>query len=191
MRDLGALSDLPVDLPHNIMSAIQGAIPAADTAMGVGAGEIVSKVTLNVGTIEGGLEVNMVPSACRFEADIRLPPGMAYETVMAEVKKILARYPDAEVEEINFDPPSYCDPHGEMMEIVQRNVEALVGYRPSPIVGLGGTHARLWRYKNIPAYVYGVFPHGMGSADEHVAIDEFLHVVRTHVLSAYDYLMRG
>jgi succinyl-diaminopimelate desuccinylase len=30
----------------------------------------------------------------------------------------------------------------------------------------------------------------MGSHDEHVAIEEFLHVVRTHVLSAYDFLAR-
>jgi succinyl-diaminopimelate desuccinylase len=40
----------------------------------------------------------------------------------------------------------------------------------------------------VPAYVYGPYPHGMGSHDEYVAIEEFLHVVRTHVLSAYDYL---
>ena len=27
----------------------------------------------------------------------------------------------------------------------------------------------------------------MGSWDEHVEIEDFLHVVRTHVISAYDY----
>jgi succinyl-diaminopimelate desuccinylase len=30
----------------------------------------------------------------------------------------------------------------------------------------------------------------MGSYDEHVEVEEFLHVVRTHVLSAYQYLTR-
>ena len=45
------------------------------------------------------------------------------------------------------------------------------------------------RYENIPAYVYGPFPTGMGSFDENVPLEDFLHVVRTHVLSAYDYLM--
>jgi succinyl-diaminopimelate desuccinylase len=30
----------------------------------------------------------------------------------------------------------------------------------------------------------------MGSFDEHVTIDDFLHVVRCHVLSAYDYMAR-
>ncbi len=78
-----------------------------------------------------------------------------------------------------------------MVEIIQNNVEALKGFRPRPVVSLGGTDARLWRYRDIPAYVYGVCPHGMGSADEHCEVEEFLHVVRTHVLSAYDYLAAG
>jgi succinyl-diaminopimelate desuccinylase len=55
-------------------------------------------------------------------------------------------------------------------------------------VSLGGTDARLWRYRNIQACVYGPFPNGMGSVDEHVDIDDFLHIVRTHALSAYDFL---
>ena len=36
-----------------------------------------------------------------------------------------------------------------------------------------------------------ISPTGMGSADEHVTVDEFIHVVKTHVLSAYDYLSAG
>ena len=55
-------------------------------------------------------------------------------------------------------------------------------------ISLGGTDARLWRQRGIPAYIYGVYPHGMGAADEYCDVEEFLHVVRTHVLSAYDYL---
>jgi succinyl-diaminopimelate desuccinylase len=78
-----------------------------------------------------------------------------------------------------------------MVEILQNNVEALRGFRPQPVVSLGGTDARLWRYAGVPAYVYGVFPRGMGSSDEHCEVEEFLHVVRSHVLSAYDYLMAG
>jgi len=40
------------------------------------------------------------------------------------------------------------------------------GFKPTPIVSLGGTDARLWRYRDIPAHVYGPFPYGMGSTDE-------------------------
>ncbi|BBK37598.1 peptidase [Allostella sp. ATCC 35155] len=185
---LGQIEDLAVELPHNVMSAMDEAREASDAAMGAGAGAITDKVTLNVGLLEGGVKVNMIPSECHFEADIRMPPGMTRERVMAEVDRILADHPGVEVEETGCSPPSYCDPYGPMVEILQRNVQALRGHRPTPIVGLGGTDARLWRYRGIPAYVYGVFPHGMGSHDEHVDIEDFLHVVRTHALSAYDYL---
>jgi succinyl-diaminopimelate desuccinylase len=39
--------------------------------------------------------------------------------------------------------------------------------------------------------VYGCSPAGIGAPNEWVAIDEFLHVVRTHTLSAFDYLSRA
>src|SRR5262249_1347114 len=88
----------------------------------------------------------------------------------------------------NCNLPSWVDPDCEIIRIVQKNVETLRGFRPQPIVSLGGTDARLWRYRNIQACVYGPFPHGMGSFDEYVDIEDFLHIVRTHALSACDFL---
>ena len=188
IRDLETLEELEFELSDNLSQAQIESVEASDKAMGAGAGEIIPRVTLNIGTIHGGLKTNMIPSECSFVADIRLPVGVIKEQVMAEVDKIASAYPEAVMEEEGFNPPSYCDPYGEMMEIIQGNVERLRGFRPTPIVSLGGTDARLWRYRNIPAYVYGPFPTGMGSFDENVPLDDFLHIVRTHVLSAYDYL---
>lgn len=188
IADLEEVTYVVAHPPDNIVPALVEAGPAVDIAMGAGAADIVSKVTLNVGVVTGGLKVNMIPGQCRVEADIRLPLGVEKEAVMAEVNRILARYPEATLEEINFTPPSYCDPYGEMVEILRKNVKQLSGVTPTPIVSLGGTDARLWRYRNIPAYVYGPPPTGMASYDEHVTVEDFLHVVRTHVMSAYDYL---
>jgi succinyl-diaminopimelate desuccinylase len=56
---------------------------------------------------------------------------------------------------------------------------------------LGGTDARLWRLRDIPAVVYGPNPYNMGAPDEHVLIAELLHTVKTHVLTAWDYLTEG
>jgi succinyl-diaminopimelate desuccinylase len=187
--DLEAVTQIEPRLSDNVARSLEAARDSIDKAMGQGAADIVSKVTLNIGVIEGGLKVNMVPFACRFEADIRLPLGVAREQVMAVVHKVLAGYPQATVEEMNYNPPSYCPPDGKMVDIIQENVQALRGFRPTPIVSLGGTDARLWRYREIPAYVYGPFPYGMGSVDEHVDVEDFLHIVRVHLLSAYDYLM--
>jgi succinyl-diaminopimelate desuccinylase len=188
--DLEAVTRIESTISDNIARSLEAARESVDKAMGKGAADIVPKVTLNIGVIEGGLKVNMVPFACRFEADIRLPLGVTREQVMAVVHRVLAGYPQATVEEMNFNPPSYCPPDGAMVGIIQENVQSLRGFKPQPIVSLGGTDARLWRYRDIPAYVYGPFPYGMGSADEHVDLEEFLHIVRVHLLSAYDYLTR-
>jgi succinyl-diaminopimelate desuccinylase len=78
-----------------------------------------------------------------------------------------------------------------MVGILQDNVERLAGIRPPPAVSIGGSDARFWRYRGIPAYIYGPTPTGVGGSNESVAIDEFLHIVRVHALSAIDYLARG
>ena len=94
------------------------------------------------------------------------------------------------MEEINYSAPSVCDPNHAMVSIVRANAQALGRPAPAPIVSLGGTDARLWRQRGIPAFVHGPFPRGMAQADEHVEIEEYLHIVRMHVLSAFDYLSR-
>ena len=38
-------------------------------------------MTLNIGTIRGGLKVNMIPSECVVEADIRFPVGLEKQRV--------------------------------------------------------------------------------------------------------------
>ena len=187
---LEKLGDIKPELSDNIVRAIDAGRATMDRAMGAGAGAIVDKVTLNIGTIKGGVKVNMVPSSATFEADIRLPLGVTRERMMAEVSKILAEFPEATMQEVNCNLPSWVDPNCDIIEIVRDTVQELRGFRPTPIVSLGGTDARLWRYRNIPSCVYGPFPYGMGSYDEYVDVEDFLHIVRTHVLAAYAYMTR-
>ena len=75
--DLEELTSFEGEVSGNIQRAIELGRPVMDRMMGPGAGDLVSRVTLNIGTIRGGAKVNMVPSSCAFEADLRLPIGMA------------------------------------------------------------------------------------------------------------------
>lgn len=186
--DFESVTEITPEIPSNIIAVLESSKEAIDKAQGSGSFEILQRVTLNTGVVRGGLKVNMVPSECTIEADIRLPVGVTKEQVMKEVGRIVADYPQVDVEEINFSPPSWCDPEGELLQVIRSNVNQLKGFEPAPVVSLGATDTRLWRYRDVPAYVYGPFPRGMGAVDEHVEIEEFLHIVRTHVLSAYDYL---
>jgi succinyl-diaminopimelate desuccinylase len=192
MADVERLEAMRPNAPDNVVRALASpeVARAIDASLGVGAADVVQRLTVNVGVLRGGLKVNMLPGECSMELDIRMPIGIDRQQVMAELAPILARYPEVslEVREDHSYPSSWCDPGGEMAGIVRDNAERLSGIRPQPIVSLGGSDGRYWRWRDRPAYLYGPSPISMGRRDEHVTIEEFLHVVRTHALSAYDYL---
>ncbi|MGE0719468.1 MAG: M20/M25/M40 family metallo-hydrolase [Alphaproteobacteria bacterium] len=192
--ELEAIAELKAELPESIARALAAPIvqDAIDESLGAGARHVVEKATVNIGVLRGGLKINMMPDECVVEVDVRVPPGIARDRVRSLVADILARHPEASVEERvdHSYEASWCDPEGEMIGIIQANVEALCGFRPQPIVSLGGSDGRYWRWRGIPAYLYGPSPRTMGRRDEHVTIDELMHIVRTHALSACDYLTR-
>lgn len=190
-RLIGALEELTAlrpDMPEAVARTIAESRPAIEAGLGAGATETMQALTTNVGSIAGGLKINMIPDGCTFEYDIRLPVGLTRERVVDEIAAILRSFPQARVEELNATAASVCDPEGEMVAILQGNAEALTGRRPSPIISLGGTDARFWRYAGVPAYVYGPSPASMGRPDEHIDIEEFFTVLRVHATSALDYL---
>ena len=90
----------------------------------------------------------MVPSSCAFEADLRLPIGMAKADLLPKIAGVAARCPEATWREVGGSEPSWCDPDHEMVGIIQRNVEAFGRPRPpqssasvAPMRGSGGTSA--------------------------------------------------
>jgi succinyl-diaminopimelate desuccinylase len=188
--ELERLQDIPAPEASNLAAALDQAADVVDKAYGAGASKILRRVTVNPGVVQGGLKVNMVASHCAFEVDIRLPNGLDAPQILAEIDMIVARHTGVSYRQANYSPPSWCPPDAEMAQLVRANAQEIAGIDPTPVISLGGTDARLWRYKDLPAIVYGPSPTGMGSVDEHVTVEEFFHVVKCHVLSAYDYMSR-
>lgn len=192
IRDLDVINDMPVNMPQNMADYLAKPDVRAciDEVMGEGAADVATRVTVNVGVVQGGVKVNMMPGVCRVEVDIRLPFGVEREDVLAEIDGILARYPEAsvEVQEAASNPASASDPDHEMLGILQRVIGDISDHRPLGISGIGATDCKFFRYKGVPSFVYGPSPDTMSRPDEHVPIEDFLHVVRTHTLAAFDYL---
>ncbi|RDW89546.1 hypothetical protein BP6252_01578 [Coleophoma cylindrospora] len=163
---------------------------AVDEAMGEGAADISLKATLNVGVMNGGVKVNMIPDKCVFETDIRLPLGLTAEEVMEVVHGVLKGYPGASVaiQEAASNPASICAHDHPMVKLLADNAERVTGKRPVAIPSLGATDCKFWRYTGVPAYIFGVSPETMAARDESVSIDEFLVVLKTHALAAWQYL---
>ena len=194
VMDLDKLEDLRPETPPAIAGIL--ARPevreAMERGLGRGAVETAGRLCVNIGVLQGGVKVNMLPGDCIVEADFRLPVGLSRSRVLEEVRAIVRRFPEVTFEE----PPATIDatasdPAHPMLRIIQDNAEACAGVRPVPVVTLGGTDCRFWRAKGVPAFVYGCLPDRMGAPDERVPVGEFLDVVRVHTLSAYDFLMRA
>lgn len=159
------------------------------------------KCTLNIGTLHGGLKVNMIPGTCTFEADIRMPLGLAADDVLGVVRGILARHPGAavEVQRAASNPAAACAHDHPVVGMLARQAERVMStttttmtpgvvVRPLAIPSLGATDCKFYRYRGVPAYVFGVSPDTMGARNESVSVDEFLVVLKTHALAAWEYL---
>lgn len=162
-----------------------------DEIMGPGAAENVARPTVNIGTIRGGTKVNVVPSSCTFELDVRIPIGLTQTPILALIDEILegdfpkARY---EVVQAASNPPNHCSPFHPLVTAIADNAEQTLGRRPLPIPSLGATDAKHWRYLGVPAYSFGVSPEGEAMRDESVALKDFLNLTKVLAGAAWDFL---
>ena len=193
VRDLEGLESMAPAEPGTVATTLdRPEVKAAiEASLGIGATGVMRRVSVNVGVLRGGVAINMLPAACVLDVDFRLPVGISRAEVKREVSSIVARYPEVRFEELDTGDieANWSDPEHEMVGHLARNARSGPDANaPQPVVGLGGTDTRFWRKRGVPAFVHGCSPAGMGAVNESVSIAEFHHVLRTHVLAAFDYL---
>jgi len=86
--------------------------------------------------------------------------------------------------------PLWSDPQHEIVVHLQRAGREVLGRTPVTNYRVGGSDARLYRERKVPAYVCGLTPHNMGAPDEYVDVDELYAVAYMHTLAGFDYLTR-
>lgn len=162
----------------------------ADDIMWKGAADAMLFPTVNIGTIQGGTKINMIPSECTFAADIRIPIGVETKAVLEQIDTILRDFSSASYSKRkdHSHSPTHSDPKHELVGLLQENATALRHETPLAICSLGATDCKHFRAHGIPAFAYGPHPRGMAERDEKVSIDEFLDTVKVHTLTAWDYL---
>jgi len=188
MSELQSMAGRRADEPPAVAAALDGAHDALEKAYGKGAAKTVREVTVNFGSIRGGAKVNMIAADCEFEVDVRTPVGMSQAPILEKIDAIVAKHPEVSYSVQGGNESNWCDPASEMFNYVVANAQCVSNVRPVRVVSPGGTDARLWRSRGVPAIVYGPSPDSMGAPDEHVTVEELMHVVKTHALSAFDYL---
>ena len=190
MTELKAVTRVEQNLPPEIATRLADSKTQTviDETMGEGTNEAITAVVLNIGTIKGGSKVNMVPSDCTIEVDIRVPWGVERDDILKMVHDIVGAHPEATIRDIVGGAALYSDPEHEMAELLSANVTALGYDEPVRIPMVAASDCRFWRERGVPALVYGTSPRNVSAPNESAVIEDFLHVVRVHALSALDYL---
>jgi succinyl-diaminopimelate desuccinylase len=146
INDLLKIEDIVPNLPPGLEDYMKRpeVRRAVDKAMGKGAADIMLKPTLNIGTIHGGLKVNMIPDLCVFEADIRLPIGLKAAEVLEVIHDILKSYPEVTltVQEAASNPSSSSGHEHPMVAILAKHAESVLGKKPVAIPSLGATDCK-------------------------------------------------
>lgn len=168
-----AVEAIQVDVPQELVDQVAKAEvrKLIDETMGDGTSNIILRPTVNVGTIKGGVKVNMIPDTCMFELDIRMPVGLLKEQVLDLTQRsIIPKYAPAATIEISVhqaasNPFSYSSPNHPMVGLLADNAESLASgqtddgaVRPLAIPSMGATDCKHYRYAGVPAFVYGCSP---------------------------------
>jgi acetylornithine deacetylase/succinyl-diaminopimelate desuccinylase family protein len=151
---------------------------------------LLGKPTINIGTIQGGIKINIVPDQCEIEVDRRMLPSEKREGVLRGIKEILDSVQSQDpsfqyrMEEIDFAEPSEIDTEEEIVRIAMDAIQEVRGERPK-IKGFSGfTDARFYINQcHIPTLILG--PGGVDqshSANEFAEVDSLIQAAHIYGL---------
>jgi acetylornithine deacetylase/succinyl-diaminopimelate desuccinylase-like protein len=134
--------------------------------------------TLSIGTVHGGIGVNLVPDRVVLEIDRRLLPGESAEAARQEVIDRVAAALGANAASIEHEPPFLAstglpqEADGAIAASL-RGAAGLVDRRPAVVAARYGTNASIYAAAGVPAVVFG--PGSIAQAhtvDEWIGLDE-------------------
>jgi succinyl-diaminopimelate desuccinylase len=157
---------------------------------------LLGKPTLSIGTIQGGMKINIVPDRCEIEVDRRMLPGEKKEDILEEMKKILDSLQSKDplfqyrMEEIDFAEPSEVNPEEEIVRIGVEAIQNVIGKKPPLKVFSGFTDSRFYINQcHIPTLIFG--PGGtdqIHTTDESVEVEALVHAAQIYTLILVNYL---
>lgn len=127
-----------------------------------------SRVTVSLGRISAGEKINMIPEKAALELDLRIPPGVNFDSCLDALRRELKRsVPEAELEILEYFPATLSPAESPLVaasaELLRRQIpEAEL----QPILISGASDGRFWRKRGTAVYGFSLF-------DEEMSMDRF------------------
>ena len=127
--------------------------------------------TVNIGTVEGGDNVNRVADWCIFEVDLRSLPGMKASKILSSLKKAFDKTGVVyEIEISDIQQPYEISPRHPLVQSLKKAARGVV--QKSLVKGSeGATVITFFKKKNIPAVATGYGISGCAhTTDEYITV---------------------
>jgi succinyl-diaminopimelate desuccinylase len=147
---------------------------------GTPAHPIMGEPTMNVGTVEGGSGVNLVPDLAKIGVDIRTVPGVDHAALMARLTAILQ---DAEIDVFADNNAVWTEPQEAWVRRVFEICKPILGEKPEARTAPYMTDAANLRkiYTGVPTLVLGPGEAAMAhQTDEYCSVDRIRQSVQIY-----------
>ena len=183
------LNDLHYPSPESVAGIVK-ALKEEAQAEGTGNDWWLERPSVNFGHIEGGDKVNVVPSSCTLELDIRVPFGATSEELLAQLKQKLDQAginADFEVIMGKRDAPNFTPWDDPFILIVRQSIHTVTGKEPKPLMMPYYTDERVFRKHGVKTVSCGPMEYHMGGPNEHIILDEYYQMIKIFCLTVLDY----
>jgi len=144
--------------------------------------------TINIGILQGGRAINVVPDRCKITFDIRptTKKEVVKDFVSATIQRLEKEDPDFKIESIkilNDRQTGGIGPEHEFVKLIRRVTKEITGKDVTPTGDVGGYSSlgnAYWTWINgVPSVMYGGgdFSRAHG-VDEYISIDELVEVTK-------------
>ncbi|MEM1831037.1 MAG: ArgE/DapE family deacylase [Desulfurococcaceae archaeon] len=183
---INTLIRLELNIPSEILSSIDESTEILNRTFAIrGAGEKILKgITFNVGIIKGGQKINVIPDYCEAEVDVRFPPGISKEDILAKVRDLLKEL-KVDYEIIGMFDAGYTSPNVTLVRELRESVKMILNINPFLYITWATGDSKYYRSKGIPVVNYGPGREGVHEYNERVKVEDIINATKVYAVTAY------
>ncbi|HCG63636.1 MAG TPA: hypothetical protein DEZ27_07550 [Sphaerochaeta sp.] len=155
---------------------------ASEMVLQLPQGQVDPLTTMNVGTIEGGLQTNVVPDLVTFTGELRSFSPESFRACTALVNSLCSQFNRRDGFSVDVTWESVYAGYAidEDAPVVRRFARAckILGYEADLLRSAGGGDANMLNGLGIPTIVFGMGMHHIHTNREYLVLDELLDAAR-------------
>lgn len=185
------LWDMDIRVPDEVQSLINISKEYMKNMENAAYYEVLERITVNIGVIQGGTKSNVVPDQCIVEVDCRLPFGISNEEALMHIRSKLDKLSiDYTLEPFGFkSSANYTSAEDPICQAVMASIEDITKEHAYGVMQWASSDARHFRDYQIPVLQYGpAYLPSIHNFNEKVLVEDVIRCAKVYALTALKFL---